>query len=331
MNEDFRIRLAMEGDLDTIMHIFEMAKAFMRKCGNKSQWDDGYPQRGLMTKEIKSGHCYVCCKTDGKAVATFCLIKGPDATYSKIYDGQWLDDEPYYVVHRLASDGSVKGAGRFCLEWCLERHSSLRVDTHADNLPMQRLALRCGFAKCGRICLDDGSWRLAYQHTATGKRGIIRNVNAGDAEAIAHIYNHYIKSSTATFDTETCSAESMSGLIRQVYAAYPFLVYEEEGRVIGFCYAHIWKTKSAYARTLETTIYLSPSYTCKGIGTKLMQALISECRQRGIHALIACITAENAESIAFHKKFGFTQVSLFKEVGEKFGRLLDVADFELIL
>lgn len=331
MNEDFTIRLATEGDLDTIMHIFEMAKAFMRKCGNKSQWDDGYPQRGLMTKEIKSGHCYVCCKTDGKAVATFCLIKEPDATYSEIYDGQWLDDEPYYVIHRLASDGSVKGAGRFCLEWCLKKHSSLRVDTHADNLPMQRLALRCGFAKCGRIRLDDGSWRIAFQHTAANKQGKIREVQIQDAEAIARIYNHYIEHSTAIFDTKAIGAGSIEELIRQMSAAYPFLVYEEGGCVIGFCYAHIWKTKSAYARTLETTIYLSPSYTCNGIGTKLMQALISECRQRGVHALIACITAENAESVEFHKKFGFAQVSLFKEVGGKFGRLLDVADYELIL
>lgn len=331
MNEVLTIRLATAGDLESIMLLFEKAKAFMRKCGNLLQWNDGYPERTLMLREIQSRHCYVCCNAGDIPVATFCLLEGPDATYSNIYDGQWLDKEPYYVVHRLATDGSVKGAGRLCMEWCLKKHPSLRVDTHADNLPMQRLASSCGFTKCGRIRLDDDSWRIAYQHVATGEEGTIREVQGKDAEAINEICNYYIENSTAIFDTEANSLEAMQELIRQVSSSHPFLVFEEEGRVVGFCYAHQWKTKSAYARTLETTIYLAPAHSDKGIGTRLMNALVSECRQQGVHALIACITAENASSIDFHKKLGFTQVSSFKEVGEKFGRMLDVADYELIL
>lgn len=331
MNEVLTIRHATAGDLETIMLIFEKAKAFMRKCGNFLQWNDGYPERTLMLREIQSRHCYVCCNSGDIPVATFCLLEGPDATYSNIYDGRWLNSEPYYVVHRLATDGSVKGAGRFSMEWCLKKHPSLRVDTHADNLPMQALATELGFKKCGRIRLDDGSWRIAYQHVATGEEGIIRKVEEKDAEAINEIYNYYIENSTAIFDTEANSLEAMQKLIRQVSSSHPFLVFEEKGRVVGFCYAHQWKTKSAYARTLETTIYLTPAHSGKGIGTRLMHSLVSECRQQGVHALIACITAENANSIDFHQKLGFTQVSLFKEVGEKFGRMLDVADYELIL
>ena len=163
---ELEIRKAVEADLDSIMAIFEAAKLFMRKCGNMTQWADGYPQRELMEKEIAAGHCYSCCTRDGQVVATVCLLEGPDPTYAEIYDGNWINDDDYCVIHRLASDGSVKGAGRFCMEWCIGQCGSLRVDTHADNLPMQRLAESCGFVRCGRIRLRDGAWRVAYQRVS---------------------------------------------------------------------------------------------------------------------------------------------------------------------
>ncbi len=329
--KDLTIRKAVISDLDRIMDIFDKARTFMRKSGNPTQWADGYPQQELIVKEIECGHCHVCCTTDGKDVATFCLVEGPDPTYSNIYDGRWIDDKPYHVVHRLASDGSVKGAGRFCMEWCLARCASLRVDTHADNRPMQDLALHCGFIQCGRIRVENGSWRIAYQHVADNEKGRIRTVCRQDAKAIADIYNGYVTQSTATFDTEAQSTEEMEKLIQHVSETYPFIVYEEGGKVLGFCYAHLWKARSAYRQTLETTIYLSPAQRGKGIGMKLMHVLMEKCRKLGFHALIACITGDNHESIAMHQKLGFKQVSCFKEVGIKFGRRLDVVDYEFLL
>lgn len=82
---------------------------------------------------------------------------------------------------------------------------------------------------------------------------------------------------------------------------------------------------------METTVYLSPAVVGRGIGTLLMKNLIEECRLSEYKALIACITEGNSESMALHKKLGFKQVSFFEKVGFKFGRWLNVIDYELLL
>lgn len=160
---------------------------------------------------------------------------------------------------------------------------------------------------------------------------MIRKVIPADSEAIAGIYNGYVKNSTATFETEPVSVEVMRRRISDIVSFCPYLVYEADGKIAGYCYAHAWKERAAYGKTLETTIYISEEYRGMGIGRKLMAELVEECRKRDCHALIACITAENEESRTFHLKLGFKQVSLFEKVGVKFGRRLDVADYELLL
>ena len=101
--------------------------------------------------------------------------------------------------------------------------------------------------------------------------------------------------------------------------------------MIGYCYAHPWKEKAAYQTTLETTIYLSPEHTGKGIGRRMMEHLIADCREKGFHALVACITADNVGSCHLHEQLGFRKVSHFEQVGQKFHRWLDVVDYELLL
>ena len=91
------------------------------------------------------------------------------------------------------------------------------------------------------------------------------------------------------------------------------------------------RKSAAYRYTLETTVYLSPDYLGRGIGKRLMRELIEACRRNGYRALIACITAGNEASIALHTGLGFKQVSHFEQVGRKFGRWLDVVDYELLL
>ena len=160
---------------------------------------------------------------------------------------------------------------------------------------------------------------------------MIRKVNATDAQAIAHIYNHYVLNTTISFETQAVTTAHMLHRITSISAQYPYLVYEHEGRVVGYCYAHLWKERVAYSQTLETTIYLHPDYCHRGIGKRLMQQLIEQWRAQGFHALIACITGGNEGSIALHQSLGFEQRSCFKEVGHKFGAWLDVVDLELIL
>lgn len=160
---------------------------------------------------------------------------------------------------------------------------------------------------------------------------MIRRVELQDAKAITTIYNEYVEHSVATFETEPLREEDMRNRIAGIAAHFPYFVYEEEGKVTGYCYAHLWKERAAYRHTLETTVYLASGHEGKGIGKALMERLIEECRRDGYHALIACVTEGNAVSDALHLRLGFKQVSHFEKVGLKFGRWLDVVDYELLL
>lgn len=160
---------------------------------------------------------------------------------------------------------------------------------------------------------------------------MIRPVSPDDATAIARIYNHYVTETTVSFETEPLTVAEMRQRILTLSAAFPYFVHVSDGEVDGYCYVHDWKERAAYRGTMETTIYLAPDARRHGVGQAMMERLVDECRRRGYRALIACITAENVESVDFHRHLGFKQVSLFEQVGCKFGRLLDVCDLEMIL
>lgn len=160
---------------------------------------------------------------------------------------------------------------------------------------------------------------------------MIRKVRKEDTSAITAIYNHYIAHTTITFELEPVSEEEMWTRIQHINEKYPYFVYETEGQIAGYCYVHGWKEKAAYNQSAETTIYLAPSHTGKGIGKELMLHLIEECRRYELHTLIACITEGNEASYALHEKLGFEKVSYFREVGRKFGKWLGIVDYELIL
>lgn len=160
---------------------------------------------------------------------------------------------------------------------------------------------------------------------------MIRKVKTDDAADIVEIYNYYIEETTVSFETTPLTVKQMGERITEISRLFPYFVYEIDGRVAGYAYVHKWKERAAYSNTLETTIYLDRNVKHKGIGTELMRRIICECRNCGFRVLIACITGENSESIEFHKSLGFSKASLFHNVGEKFGRFLDVVDMELQL
>lgn len=160
---------------------------------------------------------------------------------------------------------------------------------------------------------------------------MIRKVELADATDIAGIYNDYVENTTISFEIELISVEDMCKRITEISSHYPYFVFESGGKVVGYCYVHAWKERMAYCKTVETTIYIAPGSKGLGIGERLMRRLIEECGRRGYHALVACITGGNVASMRLHEKLGFKQVSLFREVGWKFGELLDVVDYELIL
>lgn len=150
-----------------MMEIYAFARAFMAAHGNPNQWGPTqWPPRVLIEQDIREGHSYVCVGDDGRVAGTFYFIQGMDVepTYRAITDGAWLDDGPYGVVHRIATDGSARGVGAFCLNWAFEQCGHMRIDTHGDNAVMQRLLGKLGFIHCGTIHVEEDAFpRLAYE------------------------------------------------------------------------------------------------------------------------------------------------------------------------
>ncbi len=109
------IRKTLDTDIPAVMAIYDTARAFMRAHGNATQWPEGTPSAEQLAADIAAGGSYVC-EVDGRVVATFAFLPGPDECYDAIEDGQWRSDTPYAVLHRVASDGTAHGAARLrCL------------------------------------------------------------------------------------------------------------------------------------------------------------------------------------------------------------------------
>ncbi len=156
------IRKTRTEDMRAIQQIYSDARAFMVQNGNPDQWGDEYPSLALLQEDIASERSYVCVIND-KVVGVFLFEVSVDPTYIQIYEGEWLDDEPYGAVHRIASAVDTKGVATFCLEWCYKQHNNIRIDTHESNIPMQQLLKKLGYAYCGIIICSDETERLAYQ------------------------------------------------------------------------------------------------------------------------------------------------------------------------
>ncbi len=159
---------------------------------------------------------------------------------------------------------------------------------------------------------------------------MIRKVIPEDSEEICRIYNHYIMNSVITFETETVSDENMKVRIENISHKYPWIVYEDDGKILGYAYATRWKERQAYDLTAECAIYVDKDAQGKGIGTIMYSELINECKISGLHLLIAGIALPNDASIALHEKLGFVYTGKFSEVGKKLGRWVDVGYWILI-
>ena len=160
---NMKIRKAKTEEIDIIMHVFDDAKAFMRKTGNDKQWVDGYPSKEFILDNIRDECLFVCVSDDETIVGVFYFKAEADKTYARIYDGEWLNDKPYGVVHRIASNGKQKGIGDVAMQWCFEQCGNVRVDTHRDNVVMQNVLMRNGYHRCGIIYVANGTERIAYQ------------------------------------------------------------------------------------------------------------------------------------------------------------------------
>lgn len=152
----------------------------------------------------------------------------------------------------------------------------------------------------------------------------VRKALAADVPAITAIYNDAIRHLTATFDTEPKALDEQYRWLEDHKDQLPVLVAEEDGRQIGWASLSKWSDRCAYSATAEASLYIAEGQRHKGIGRKLLRALLDEGREAGLHTVIGRIVEGNTASIHLCESMGFVQIGTMKEVGRKFGKLLDV-------
>lgn len=161
----------------------------------------------------------------------------------------------------------------------------------------------------------------------------IRPAHVSDLAQLNDLYNHYVRETPVTFDIEPITMEQRQAWFTH-YAEtgrYRLLVAEAGGRVLGYTTSSPFRPKQAYETSVETTIYLAPDMTGRGLGRRLYGTLFAALAGEDVHRAYAGITMPNAASVALHERLGFRRVAHFTEQGRKFGAYWDVAWFEMPL
>lgn len=164
---------------------------------------------------------------------------------------------------------------------------------------------------------------LAVEAMRAGE-GTIRPACPEDAAAILEIYAPYVRETNISFEYEVPTLEEFTQRVRDISSLHPYLVWEENGKLLGYAYAHPYAPRPAYQWGAELTIYLRQGVTHRGMGSTLYGALFDLLRLQGVRTVYGCITAENHPSVAMHRALGFAEGGLFRNAGYKFGRWLDV-------
>jgi len=150
------------------------------------------------------------------------------------------------------------------------------------------------------------------------KGGImIRFVNDSDYKDITDIYNYYIKNTAITFEEEELSYSKMKERIDSIKNIFPYIVYVEDGKVLGYAYLSYFSERSAYRFSADLSIYLKNGLINKGIGSALYKRLEEIAMEKGFKKIISCITLSNERSISFHERMGFKECGRMLNVGYK--------------
>ncbi|MBU3113071.1 GNAT family N-acetyltransferase [Clostridium lacusfryxellense] len=161
---------AVEADVNSIMKIINKAQAYFKQQ-DINQWQDNYPNFETVINDINNGNGYVLLE-DNNVIGTVVFTFDGEKNYEVIYNGKWINNDKYAVIHRMAVDSNYKGMGLASIiiknieEICLDNQIySIRIDTHIENISMKKMLLKNGFEYCGIIYLDDQSKRVAYEKT----------------------------------------------------------------------------------------------------------------------------------------------------------------------
>ncbi|MGJ8744532.1 GNAT family N-acetyltransferase [Polaribacter sp.] len=165
-----KIQLSTQQDIPKILEIIEDAKGYLASL-NIDQWQNGYPNKEQIENDIKNNESYVVVNDENKIMATSMFTINPEPTY-KIINGNWLIDESktYGVIHRLAIKKEFRKLGlatfifnEFHQQLKTKKITSLKIDTHEDNLGMQSLIKKLGYTYCGIIYTTYSAKRLAFE------------------------------------------------------------------------------------------------------------------------------------------------------------------------
>ena len=159
---EIKIRLATAQDIPEMRKTFDIAREFQLERGI-IQWAEGYPPEELILEDIELNAAYVAFIEEDELVGVISVFTEPDPTYFEI-EGEWLNEDPYATVHRIASNGKEKGVGQELLKWAQEKHSNIRIDTHTDNQPMKHILTKLGYKYTGVIYIANGDPRDAYHY-----------------------------------------------------------------------------------------------------------------------------------------------------------------------
>lgn len=160
---------------------------------------------------------------------------------------------------------------------------------------------------------------------------IIRPATSDDVSAISAIYGHAVRNGVATFDLEDPPAEYWQAKMASTAPGDHVLVVEDGGDTAGFAYSTAFRPRPAYARTRETSIYLAPDATGRGLGRLAYTRLLDLLRADKIHTAVAVVAQPNPASTALHESLGFELVGTLREVGRKFDRWVDTRWYQLVL
>ena len=151
---------------------------------------------------------------------------------------------------------------------------------------------------------------------------MIRIATPEDIPAILEIYGPYVENTTASFEYRVPTLEEFRQRFAKITAQFPWLVWEEDGAVLGYAYGSLPYSRTAYQWSCEVSIYLAPQARKRGIGRKLYQVLEHILFAQGYRTIYSVVTSENQDSIEFHAHVGYKQVAEFPGIGMKFGRWL---------
>lgn len=162
------------------------------------------------------------------------------------------------------------------------------------------------------------------------RKPVIRHAEPADLEALTRLYNHFVETTTITFDIEPFTLEARKPWMAQFSedGRYQLFVAEAEGRIAGYASTTRHRAKPAYDASVEATVYVDPAFSRLGIGKSLYNRLFAALAGKDVHCVYAGVALPNPASVAFHQRAGFTEIGTFHEVGRKFGRYIDVMWFE---